>query len=320
MKSRAAPATLRSRGAFLLRALVSGTLLIVLSRTLDFGAIKSAMALLPWWALVSALLILLGQVLLLAWRWHVIASRIGGRLPFGDALRLTFVGLFFSQTLPTSIGGDAMRIWEARRLGLPGEVALGSVVIERVTGLAAIAFMVAFAVPFVWSELGESYLRWALLGLAPAALILVVALAFADSLPLHRLPEKARAYIRFIAHALRRIGGSPRAASDVFLLGMIAAVVGISSAFVIGGQVGIGLGLAAYLVALGGSVLLTVLPVSVAGWGVREMAMVGIFGAMGVPAEKAIVVSLLFGMGVLAVAMPGGMLWRSVSRERVAAR
>jgi uncharacterized membrane protein YbhN (UPF0104 family) len=247
----------------------------------------------------------------------VITSRIGGRLHFGDALRLTFVGLFFSQTLPTSIGGDAMRIWEARRLGLSGEMALGSVIIERVTGLAAIALMVTLSLPFVWADLGENHLRWAFLALAPTALALVAALAFADVMPLQRLPDSASAYVRFVALGLRTIGGSPRALSDVLLLGIIAAGVGISSAFVIGCQIGIGLGLAAYLVALGGAVLLTVVPISVAGWGVREVAMVGILGAMGVPAEKAIVVSLLFGIGVLVVSLPGGLLWRSANRQPI---
>ena len=318
MNGRVAPTTLRSRGASLARTLVSVALLVVLLRTLDIGTIKSAVALLPWWALAAVLLILLGQVLVLAWRWCVITSRIGGCLQFGDALRLTFVGLFFSQTLPTSIGGDAMRIWEARRLGLSGELALGSVIIERVTGLAAIAMLVTLSLPFVWADLGESHLRWAFLALAPAALALVAALAFADLLPLQRLPESARAYVRFIAGGLRRIGGSVRATSDVLLLGIIAAAIGISSAFVIGCQIGIGLGLAAYLVALGGAVLLTVVPVSLAGWGVREVAMVGILGAMGVPAEKAIVVSLLFGVGVLMVSLPGGVLWRSANRRPVA--
>lgn len=308
--------TLRSRAAFLLRALVSAALMIVLFQSLDLAAITAAIALLPWWALATALLILLSQVLVLAWRWRVITSYIGGGLHFGDALRLTFVGLFFSQTLPTSIGGDAMRIWEARRLGLSGELAIGSVIIERLTGLAAIALVVTLSLPFVWTDLGESQLRWALLALAPAALALLAALAFVDLLPLQRLPKAAHSYLGFIALSLRRIGQSTLASTNVLLLGAIAAVVGISSALAIGHHVGIGLGLAAYLVALGGAVLLTVVPVSVAGWGVREIATVGIFGAMGVPAEKAVVVSLLYGVGLLVVSLPGGLLWQAARSQR----
>lgn len=310
--------SLRARAAFLARVLVSVALLAFLLHTLDVAAIQAAIARVPWWALGAALAILLAQILVLSWRWRVITTYIGGDLSFRDALRLTFVGLFFSQTLPTSIGGDAMRIWEARRAGLAGEQAMGGVIIERLTGLVAIALVVTLSMPLVWADFRAGELRWLLLALAPAALALLAVLAFVDRLPLGRLPTRVREYIAFVASNLRGIGRSATSITTVFSLGAVAAMLGISSAYAVGRHLGIELGLPAYLVSLGGAVLLTVVPVSVAGWGVREVATVGLFGAMGVPAEKALVVSLLYGVGVLVVSLPGGLLWHFARRPDVA--
>jgi hypothetical protein len=57
------------------------------------------------------------------------------------------------------------------------------------------------------------------------------------------------------------------------------------------------------------------LPISIAGWGVRETAMVGLFGLIGVPGEGALVLAVLFGLVGIAAALPGGVLWLA-SRDR----
>jgi hypothetical protein len=51
------------------------------------------------------------------------------------------------------------------------------------------------------------------------------------------------------------------------------------------------------------------LPISFAGWGVRELGMVTAFGFVGVPAGQAGALSIAFGLVVLASALPGGLLW-----------
>jgi uncharacterized membrane protein YbhN (UPF0104 family) len=55
--------------------------------------------------------------------------------------------------------------------------------------------------------------------------------------------------------------------------------------------------------------MVTLIPISIAGWGVRESAMVVAFGLIQVPRSDAIAVSLLFGMTLLVTGLPGGVLW-----------
>src|SRR3546814_16388828 len=64
-------------------------------------------------------------------------------LPLKDCVSLMFIGGFFTQVLPTSIGGDAVRILLAGRRGLPYGKAFSGVVLERASGLLALVIMVA---------------------------------------------------------------------------------------------------------------------------------------------------------------------------------
>jgi hypothetical protein len=56
-------------------------------------------------------------------------------------------------------------------------------------------------------------------------------------------------------------------------------------------------------------ILVTVVPISIAGWGVREGAMVVAFGFINVPASAAFAVSVLFGLTLAAASLPGSILW-----------
>lgn len=55
--------------------------------------------------------------------------------------------------------------------------------------------------------------------------------------------------------------------------------------------------------------LVTVVPISMAGWGVRESAMIFILGIVGIPAADALATSLSFGIAVFLIGLPGGLLW-----------
>jgi len=62
--------------------------------------------------------------------------------------------------------------------------------------------------------------------------------------------------------------------------------------------------------------LVTTLPISIAGWGVREYAMMKAFSLVGVPSEGALVLSLLFGLVAMAVSLPGGIVWLTSGERR----
>ena len=92
------------------------------------------------WGLALALLVLVSLSAVQALRWSLVVRAIGKVLHYKDAFKNVLIGIFFNQVLPSSIGGDAIRIWRAYRLGLGLIPAAHSVMLDRLTALLALRF------------------------------------------------------------------------------------------------------------------------------------------------------------------------------------
>jgi uncharacterized membrane protein YbhN (UPF0104 family) len=90
--------------------------------------------------------------------------------------------------------------------------------------------------------------------------------------------------------------------------GMVSMAIAAAATWVLGLSVGLEAGFASYAVALSGAVLLSTIPLSIAGWGVREMAFMKLMSEMGSPPEEAFAVSVIFGFCLLLTALPGAFL------------
>lgn len=99
-----------------------------------------------FWLVVTFVLILLGLVIR-AVRWYYLLRGLGVRLSLGRLSALYFVGNFFNAFLPTSFGGDVMRVVEVTR-DVPAEVAAGTVIVDRLTGLLMLFLMALLSLPF----------------------------------------------------------------------------------------------------------------------------------------------------------------------------
>jgi uncharacterized membrane protein YbhN (UPF0104 family) len=86
-------------------------------------------------------------------------------------------------------------------------------------------------------------------------------------------------------------------------------VVGAGVVFILARGIGAQIGLLECLVVALPVMLITMVPISVAGWGVREGAMVVGFGFVGVPANEAFTVSILVGLVIMVAGIPGGVIW-----------
>ena len=98
------------------------------------------------WVVITFVLIL-ASLVVRAYRWFLLLRGLGLILPIGRLIALYFVGSFFNAFLPTSFGGDVMRIVEVKR-DVPAEVAAGTVIVDRLTGLLMLFVMALFALPF----------------------------------------------------------------------------------------------------------------------------------------------------------------------------
>jgi len=88
-----------------------------------------------------------------AWRWHILLLSGGVNIRFKDSLALTFMGLFATNFLPTTIGGDVVRLVGVMQMGFDRAVSLASIAADRLIGMLGMLMTVPFGVAYAWDTL-----------------------------------------------------------------------------------------------------------------------------------------------------------------------
>jgi uncharacterized membrane protein YbhN (UPF0104 family) len=278
-----------------------GVLVAVLLR-LDVGPAVDAVTGVPWWALAAGAAITFGTTVCCAWRWRLVATRLGVAVSFRTALAACYRSQLLNSTVPTGVVGDVHRALRyGRQAGDLGGVSR-SVVGERLAGQAVQVTVVA-ALVLVVPDPGLAPLR-------PVVGVLTVALA--AMLVVMVLVSRVPRCRSFLAHRHPRVAvrrGRDRGAARVWI-GVVGASVGAgvghTAMFVIAARVA-GSGAPVARLAVLGSVVLvaSALPLNVAGWGPREGAAAWAFGSSGLGAAQGLATAVVFGVVATAAVLPG---------------
>src|ERR1700745_1748208 len=155
---------------FTTRVLVSLGLLYLALRGINFADIQSRLSQinLVWIALAAAVTIF--QILLGALRWREISDLCHAPLSDLKAFRYNMIGSFFNQTLPSSIGADAVRLWLVIRSGAGWRAATYSILTDRAVGLIALALIIVASLPWSYGMISDAKGRLALVFVDFAAL------------------------------------------------------------------------------------------------------------------------------------------------------
>ena len=131
---------------FALKLGISAGLLGWLIVQFDFAPVFAQMrAMHPGW-LAAAFVVLMAHGFVSAWRWWAIMRLQGDAPGYGPTLKLFFIGMFFNQTLSTTLGGDAARVWLLRASGISTGKAATGVVLERAAGMLSMLALVPAAI------------------------------------------------------------------------------------------------------------------------------------------------------------------------------
>ena len=98
--------------------------------------------------------LLVSRVFVIA-RWHVLLQSGGVKIPFRRTAELTLMGLFASNFLPTTVGGDVVRLAGVMQMGYDRAVSLASIAADRLVGLTGMLFAVPFGLPPAWESLRQ---------------------------------------------------------------------------------------------------------------------------------------------------------------------
>ena len=306
--------------SFFIKAAISALLLYLSLRRVDLGSIGQRLGGLDLRWVTLILFIPCAQMVLLALRWREIVLMCGAKLPRATALSYSFIGQFFSQVLPSTVGGDAIRIWLLARGGAGWPTASYSVLIDRVVGVSILAVLVVACLPWTLNMIHDPIARAALTLIGFGTL--AGTLAFL-ALGVRHLWAMDRWWItRHLAAASRvawrlcRSGTGARVAAYSFAIHFMTVMVAWGAAMAAHAAVDLVHALFLILPVM----LIATIPVSIAGWGVRESAMVLAFSYAGLAESDGLIVSILFGTVNLAVGVIGGIIWVSSGYRRRSAK
>lgn len=86
-------------------------------------------------------------------RWHILLRATEMKISFRDALALSFAGLFANNFLPTTIGGDVVRLAGIMRMGYDRAVCLASIAVDRLVGMLGMASVAPLGLVPSWGLL-----------------------------------------------------------------------------------------------------------------------------------------------------------------------
>lgn len=297
------PAPARGQGSWFKKSvlvLVSATLLAHVLYSADWTQMRELFDQLnPWWFVASFLTVPI-MVGLSVLKWQVLLEARGSKVGLWRLVGLYVIGQFYNSFLPTSAGGDLVRVVLLHRHIRDGQLALASVLVERFTGLAVLVLLALTAIvfaPHLWANPMLVLLVSAGSAMALGAVVVVA------SRSLTRLLKRLVARLDFAGRMLDKVlrfqdslwlfRQRPRAMLIAIVLSIgfyLAAVLGVWLACLAFGQL---VSFAMVLLIVPMVLVVTLLPITLGGLGLWEWAFTASFAAFGLAGALGLSASLL---------------------------
>jgi glycosyltransferase 2 family protein len=262
-----------------------------------------------WFLLAVAVIVL--QIPLVGLRWaRITAALEPTRSPpaLGAMIAITLITNFLSQILP-NVMSDAVRVWMLTRIRSGWRMGLAGIVIDRGMGIAAllaIGFVTLLSASAFTALGGYRQIALAIFGALLLSGIggLICAPLYAPLLARWR----ATRWIGELGLLSRQVLIDSPAAVSITSIALVVHVLSIVSIWSIGQAFSMSLGVVGAAALFTLMVAVAIIPVSVSGWGLREVAVTAFLHAHGMPAQRALLFSICFGLTLLVAALPGAVV------------
>ncbi len=293
-----------------IRILVSLALLYLALRGINFTVIQLRLSQINLGWIAFALVITVVQIFIGALRWREISQLCQAPLTDLQAFRYNMIGAFFNQTLPSSIGGDAVRLWLVNRTGAGWRAATYSILTDRAIGLIALALIIVASLPWSYGMIADFNGRLALVFVDFAALAGGLGFLLLGHLPWNWLktwwPTK---HVHACSVIANKVIFDRRSGPKIAVLSLSIHVLAVVIAWCAVRSIAAPADFEQIFLLIPPIMLITMMPISIAGWGVREATMMVAFGYAGLAQTDGTVVSILFGAVSFIVGCIGGLVW-----------
>lgn len=250
-------------------------------------------------------------------RWRVLLATKGVRTSFGRLLKSYLSAIFFNNLLPSTVGGDSLRVYDSWRFGAGKAGALAVVGVDRMLGvlaLMALAVLALFLAPATVAEV-PSLPLWLAAGAGGLLLVTALLLAPTGAAPAVRsrlsshLPSALRGMVARASRPFQDLRDSPRATTGALALSFLLQLNVILQFFLIARALDLAVPLMGFVLVIPLALAVMAIPISVNAIGLRESAFTFFLGILGVSTDQALAFAwIAFGL-VLAQGVIGGVVY-----------
>jgi len=297
-----------------LRVLISLLLLFILVSIADPVKIKHSLSGFMYSRIYIVFGLIILSMLISALKWKILLDAQNNRISFIQLFRIYVTSLFFNNFLPSSIGGDGVRIYLAGRHCDRTSSAAASVVVERAIATISLSFLGLAGILSAVKPLMVALWPLAFFMLAGIMITLILITGWTPGMIQKRKGKFRDSWIAFSASA-GSLKHKPAALCTSLILSLLFQV---NVAMVVASIIwGLGLPVPApadmFYITSASSVL-AMIPAGINGYGLREGAYIMLLHPYGYSSSSALSVSLLFALFVSVFSLAGGLDW-IISRQ-----
>ncbi len=301
--------------ALLAKAVLTGLLVWLIASRIDFTSAFTHIGALDTVVAVQAMALLVAIFAMGGYRLIPILKMFGHPCGFAKGFEISLIGAFFAQVLVTFLSGDAFRVWRLMQLDIELRTAATAVFLDRAMGSISIIALAGLGlVPFL-GIIDNPIMAWsAILAIAGAFTAVGIFIVLGVVMPDRLRQMRYIGAVAELASASRFAWAAPRQSAAALLASIVIHLLNVLTIYVLARGFGLDITYFQCFMVVPIIMLLSMLPISFSGWGVREGMMIVAFELMGFPADKALAVSITFGLAMIAASLPGGLLWLRTRR------
>jgi uncharacterized protein (TIRG00374 family) len=306
------------------RIVLSITLLIALLLLVDRDSLLQAFVEMDARLFFAGFFVYVCSVGVWSFRWLLIIRAAGESVSYIRVFLTTLVGIFFSQFLPAMVGTDVARMVELSDEAGTNARIVSTVLLDRLIGLISLVVMALVALFFSYQITGGQDSSIAIMTVGAFAALIVGWFVFFNRQLMRRfnwifkLPFAGRVEtsIRNLYESLHYLQNQPRLLVSALSVSFLMQIIEIGSIVFIARALNIQIPIVDFFIFIPLIWIVTTIPISISGLGLREGAFAVFFGQVGVPSFDAVALSLLYYAHHLILGVVGGLVFLRSSFRR----
>ena len=299
----------------IIKIAVSIALFYLIFRNIDFNSFGEVMQSARLGMLALAYLVLWAGHFVCVFRWRMLLRPLMPVRSLKSLFGIYCIGLFFNLTFPTVVGGDVVKIFYVGKQSNSYSQSFAATFLDRDAGMLAMMILACAGILFnhvTVPGIAVEIIVWA----ATAAFVLGNICLFtprfrrAATRLLRRLRMlKIADKLDRVSSVLHVIGSRKSLLTASLLISFANQVLAISAVWITALALNLDIPLSYFLIFVPVITLISMIPVSLNGMGLREYAFLSLFSAVGIPAESCIALGLLSSILIILSSLPGGIIY-----------